>query len=206
MGGSEWVNFQFILVKPTKYHLDIAFTTSSSPLSFTNHTILCGYTTNHWNEWWHAIFSSLLFSALHFPFGMHGIQYSSQIYICSVRSMLTAFQRRKYGIHFTAAHFSLLSWRLLHAQTITCWLKAIYSEYVGIFHRLRFLMQSKCISNVPQIHLDSFHSLVKIQKGFFFTTYKFSSVLVLFSHFTICSSFAGIFFSFCWLLGFTEEW
>lgn len=114
--------------------------------------------------------------------------------------MLTAFQRRKYGIHFTAAHFFLLSWRLLHAQTSTCWLKAIYSEYVGIFHRLRFLMQSKCISNVPQIHLDSFHSLVKIQNGFFFTTYKFSSVLVLFSHFTICSSFAGIFFHFadCW--------
>lgn len=89
MGAGCTLCSMLILVKPTKYHLDIVFTTSSSPLSFSNRTILCGYTTNHCtNDGWHFF---LLFSACRFlffswfpfsiAFGIQGIEYSSQIYL-----------------------------------------------------------------------------------------------------------------------------
>lgn len=118
MRQREWAYVlcsMFKLVKPTKYHLDIVFTTSSSPLSFTNHTILCGYTTDHCTyAGWNFSFSSLFLLAfslsrsyfpLHFPLGIQGIKYSSQIYLLYAFNVLTAFRRRKYGIHFIVTWF-----------------------------------------------------------------------------------------------------
>lgn len=122
-----------------------------------------------------------------------------------------------YGIHFTATFFFFFDTAVAAAVVMflrfAWWLKAIYyDECVEIFHRLRFLMQSKCIffSGKPnEIRFDSFYSFVKIQMDFalrltnslLLSFFSFVFVVVV----AICSSFAGIFF-FCWLLGFTKEW
>lgn len=111
-----------------------------------------------------------------------------------------------YGIHFTATFFFFFDTAVAAAVAAAVvmflrfawWLKAIYyDECVEIFHRLRFLMQSKCIFFWQTKRNPSrfFLFFRENPNGFCFTTNKFSFALVFF--FRICCSRCHL-LVFCW--------
>lgn len=73
--------------------------------------------------------------------------------ICYERSMEFTLVRMFYSyfFHCQYCYYCCCCRRCCHRHvhtTFTCWFNAIYYKYVEIFHRLRFLMQSKCISQL----------------------------------------------------------